>query len=196
MNMLNFMLTELRNFFGYAGNVTPVCSIVIATCAFVVTYHQLGLAKQRLRLDLFDRRLRAKDALFGLADAFANETTNPRPQAWAGFYKDAYSCRFVYPIEAAAWISGIQQKVYKLWFVLEPAGNRLIASPVRDEGELKRSEAEQAEIRNSIGNLYKETEAHLDPYLHIAQPTLCRFSWKCIKSKLGAIIWQDSPITN
>jgi len=185
------MLAGLRNLLGEIGGSVPLFSFVIASFAFVVAYSQLGLAKQRLRFDLFDRRLKVKEAIFGLADSMINRTTNPAAKAWADFYRDAFACRFVYPADAADWIDGVYKKVYRLWFVLELDMKRETESPLRNNERLDRIHGQIMELRKSLGNLYLEAEANLNPHLSLVEPSVSRLSWEYWKAVLCGVIWKN-----
>jgi hypothetical protein len=147
--------------------IFSIAGVTVSVSAILFTFLQWKLATRKFRFELFDRRMQAKEAIFGVADSFINETAHPRSKAWGDFYRHAYLCRTLFPPIAADWILALYRKVYQLWFVLEPSLKIATDSPVVGNAEIDRIHSERMELRQSIGNLYEETEKWLDPHLRL-----------------------------
>ncbi len=82
-----------------------VCAVIVSVAQWTTARAQWNLAKQKFQFELFDKRLRAKNAIFNLGASVL--IPDSKVKAWGEFVDHAFNCRFLFPDGAVLWIKEV-----------------------------------------------------------------------------------------
>jgi hypothetical protein len=149
----------------YLQVLFSIASVLVSAGAVVVSRAQWKLTSQKVRFDMFDRRLQAKEALLGLPDALIGKG-KITSEAFENFRVHAYLCRFLFPGDGAEYIGKIYQIALRAVMLEGLIKHEMQVS--QDSGKIKSLCDEKASLCRQIQETYKDADLRLDAYLKIA----------------------------
>jgi hypothetical protein len=138
-----------------AGFLTPVIAIFGA----YIAWQQFGLSRQKIRLDLYDRRLRVYQAVTNLFAEVAREGDVSR-STLGSYYADVFEARFLFGKDLKDYLTEVRQKASKLGSI-----NFRLADSRASQATVSSLAQEKELVLYWFDQQIEDSAARFEPYL-------------------------------